>query len=92
MCAQCMAGAATIVAGTSGLRLYLVSRVWAWLTPTRLRHATRALLVTAVVASGLLVSSSSTPTTQQERPATPVRTAAPDPGAASSIPDGQVQR
>ncbi len=57
MCAQCMAGAATIVAGTSGIRLWLTARAWAWLTPSRLRHATRGLLVTAVVASGLLVNS-----------------------------------
>lgn len=76
MCAQCMAGAATIVAGTSGIRLWLTARAWAWLTPTRLRHATRGLLVIAVVASGLLVSSSgSAPapprggTLQQQTPA-----------------------
>lgn len=73
MCAQCMAGAATIVAGTSGARLYLVSRVWTWLTPTRLRHITRALLVTAVVASGLLVSGSTSTITSQDRP-TPAST------------------
>ncbi|CAB4907757.1 unannotated protein [freshwater metagenome] len=53
-----MAGAATVVAGTSGIRLWLTARAWTWLTPARLRLATRGLLVVAVVASGLLVSGS----------------------------------
>lgn len=78
MCAQCMAGAATIVAGTSGIRLWLTARAWAWLTPGRLRHATRGLLVTAVVASGLLVSSSSSAPTPPARDTLQQQTLAPN--------------
>ncbi len=67
MCVQCMAGAATIVAGTSGIRLWLTARVWTWLTPARKRHTTRGLLAVAVLASGLLVNGV---TTQPTTPAT----------------------
>jgi hypothetical protein len=92
MCAQCMAGAATIVAGTSGVRLYLVSRVWAWLTPSRLRHVTRALLVTAVLASGLLVSGSAPTTSPQDRPAMPAGAGPTTSSDARSTPDDEARR
>lgn len=85
MCAQCMAGAATIVAGTSGIRLWLTARAWAWLTPRRLRHATRGLLVTAVVASGLLVSSSSPSPASPARDTLQQQTPAPNTGPGASL-------
>jgi hypothetical protein len=54
MCAQCMAAAATTVAGATGVRAWLATRRWAWLTPRRLRRATFALLAIAVVGAGTL--------------------------------------
>ncbi len=52
MCAQCMAAAATTVAGATGIRAWLGTRRWAWLTPRRLRRTTVALLAIAIVAAG----------------------------------------
>jgi hypothetical protein len=52
MCAQCMAAAATTVAGATGVRAWLGTRRWSWLTPRRLRRMTVALLAVAVVAAG----------------------------------------
>ncbi len=57
MCAQCMAAAATTVAGATGIRAWLATRRWAWLTPRRLRRMTVALLAIAVVAAGALAGS-----------------------------------
>jgi hypothetical protein len=80
-----MAGAATIVAGTSGIRLWLTARAWAWLTPRRLRHATRGLLVTAVVASGLLVSSSGSAPAPPALGSLQQQTAAPNTGPGAAL-------
>jgi hypothetical protein len=52
MCAQCMAAAATTVAGATGVRAWLGTRRWSWLTPRRLHRMTVALLAVAVVAAG----------------------------------------
>lgn len=51
MCAQCMAVATTVAAGATGLRAWLATRGWSWLTPTRLRRATAGILVVAVMLS-----------------------------------------
>jgi len=57
MCMQCAAGAMTAGTAALGMRQWLLSRAWAWLTPRR-RHATSATLVTAgVVAAGLIGTS-----------------------------------
>jgi hypothetical protein len=53
MCAQCMASAATAVAGATGIRAWLAARGYAWVTPRRLRFMTGALLTVAVVAAGI---------------------------------------
>jgi hypothetical protein len=60
MCAQCMAGAMTAVASATGVRSWLASRRFSWLTPTRMRAATVVLLGAALLASGMLVSGSGT--------------------------------
>jgi hypothetical protein len=48
MCAQCMATATVAAAGASGVRAWLATRSWAWLTPRRMRRATIALLAVAL--------------------------------------------
>jgi hypothetical protein len=48
MCAAC---AMTAAAGATGLRTWLQSRGWAWLTRTRLKRATIAACVAAAIAS-----------------------------------------
>jgi hypothetical protein len=57
MCAQCMAAAATAAAGATGIRAWLATRGWAWLTPLRLRRATIGLLVVALGAAATLSGS-----------------------------------
>ena len=58
MCAQCMATAMTAVGAASGVRSYLGTRSFSWLTPSRLKAITIALAIAAVLASGTLVSGS----------------------------------
>jgi hypothetical protein len=58
MCSQCMATAMTAVGAASGVRAYLASRRFLWLTPRRLRAITVGLAVLAVAASATLVSGS----------------------------------
>ena len=53
MCAQCMMGAATAAAGVTGVRAWLATRGWAWLTPRRLRTATASLIVACLVGSAV---------------------------------------
>ena len=57
MCAQCMATAATAAAGVSGLRAWLATRSYGWLTPLRLQRATLALTVVGVCAAATLSGS-----------------------------------
>jgi hypothetical protein len=47
MCAQCMATAATVAAGATGLRAWLAARQFDWMTPVRLKRLTAALLTVA---------------------------------------------
>lgn len=51
MCAQCMVVATGAAATVTGTRAWLATRTWAWLTPTRLRRTTAALLVLGLAAS-----------------------------------------
>ena len=57
MCAQCMATAAAAATGATGLRAWLATRGWAWLTPPRLRRATITLLGVALGVAATLSGS-----------------------------------
>jgi hypothetical protein len=43
-----MASATVAAAGATGMRAWLATRDWAWVTPMRLRRATGALLFAAL--------------------------------------------
>ena len=58
MCVQCMMGASAAVGSASGLRSWLATRHWAWLTPQRLHRITVGLVVAALVASATVLSGS----------------------------------
>jgi len=58
MCMQCMAGAMTATAGAAGIRAWLATRAFGWLTPSRLKAITVVLVVGALLASTVLVSGS----------------------------------
>jgi hypothetical protein len=58
MCVQCMMGASAAVGSASGLRSWLATRQWAWLTPQRLHRITTGLVVGALVASATILSGS----------------------------------
>ena len=58
MCAQCMMAAATSAAAATGVRSWLATRRFAWLTPTRLRRITAVLIGGVLIASTTLVSGS----------------------------------
>jgi hypothetical protein len=58
MCVQCMMGAMTAGAGATGVRSWLATRRWAWLTPQRLHRATIVLLGGGLLAAATLVSGS----------------------------------
>jgi hypothetical protein len=58
MCMQCMAGAMTATAGATGIRAWLATRTYAWLTPQRLKAITIGLIAVALVASMVLVRGS----------------------------------
>lgn len=55
MCVQCTAGAASAVTAASGMRAFLATRSWAWLTPLALRRITAGLVAAAVVAASVLL-------------------------------------
>ena len=59
MCVQCMMGASAAVGSASGLRSWLATRHWAWLTAQRLHQITVGLIVVALVASATILSGSS---------------------------------
>lgn len=63
MCMQCMVGAMGATAGASGTRAWLATRRWSWLTPAVLKRITVGLLAMVLIASTLLIGSS-TPTGQ----------------------------
>ena len=52
-----MATASAAAAGATGLRAWLATRRWAWLTPVRLRRATIALLAIGLAVTATLSSS-----------------------------------
>ena len=54
VCAQCMATAATAAGAATGLRAWLATRGYSWLTPDRLRRMTVLLLVAAFTAAATL--------------------------------------
>jgi hypothetical protein len=56
MCAQCMMGATAALTGAAGMRAWLATRAFAWLTPRRLRAATMTLLVLGVIGSSVGLS------------------------------------
>lgn len=58
MCMQCMAGAMTATAGAAGIRAWLATRAFAWLTAKRLKAITLLLVGVALLASTLLVGGS----------------------------------
>jgi hypothetical protein len=58
MCMQCMAGAMTATAGATGIRAWLATRTYGWLTPRRLKAITIGLIAVALIASTVLVSGS----------------------------------
>ena len=51
MCAQCMAGATTAMAGATGARAFIAARYADVMTPRRLAFVTRGLLALAVLAA-----------------------------------------
>jgi hypothetical protein len=58
MCMQCMATAMTTGAAVTGVRSWLGTRNYSWLTPQRLRRTTICLFAAGLLASALLVSGS----------------------------------
>jgi hypothetical protein len=49
MCATCVSSASvTAAAGAAGLRVWLQTRTWAWLTPRRLRRITIVSMIAAL--------------------------------------------
>ena len=55
MCVQCAAGAASAATAATGMRAFLATRAWAWLTPLVLRRITAGLVGAGVVASAVLL-------------------------------------
>jgi hypothetical protein len=55
---QCMLNAMAASAGATGVRSWLGSRRFSWMTPARLKRATIALIAAALIASATLVSGS----------------------------------
>ena len=53
MCMQCAAGAMTAIGSAAGIRAWLASRGFAWLTPGRMRFATFSLIGLATVGASL---------------------------------------
>jgi hypothetical protein len=58
MCMQCMMTAMTATGTASGIRSWLQSREYSWLTPERMRRVTIALVAAALIASTTLISGS----------------------------------
>ena len=55
---QCMMGAMTSTAAATGVRAWVATREWSWLTPQLLRRVTLVLLVAAFVMSATVMSGS----------------------------------
>jgi hypothetical protein len=58
MCMQCMMTAMTSTAAASGVRSWLHTRRYEWLTPERMRRVTIGLVAAALIASATLISGS----------------------------------
>jgi hypothetical protein len=58
MCIYCMYTAMGSTAAASGIRSWLHTRRFEWLTPERMRRVTIGLVIAALVASSTLVSGS----------------------------------
>ena len=56
MCVQCMYTAMTSTAAATGLRSWLGTRRFSWLTPQRLHRITVGLVAVALLASATLIS------------------------------------
>jgi len=56
MCVQCTVGAASAATAATGMRAYLATRTWSWLTERALGRITAVLVGTGIVASGVLLS------------------------------------
>jgi len=69
MCMQCMAAVATSGAAATGIRAWLATRGFSWLTPQRLKRATICLIAAALIASSLVVTGSSGPASAASTPA-----------------------
>ena len=50
---QCMGAAMVAATGATGLRAWLATRTWTWLTAARLRRATVALIALGVVGASV---------------------------------------
>jgi hypothetical protein len=58
MCMQCMATAMTAGAGVTGIRAWLATRGFCWLTPLRLRRITVGLFAAGLLASAVVITGS----------------------------------
>jgi hypothetical protein len=58
MCMQCVATASVTVGAASGVRAWVKAKAGDWLTPSRMRAITIALLTVAVLAAGIGLSGS----------------------------------
>ena len=56
VCAQCMASAATVAAGATGLRSWLAAARYSWVTPVRLKRMTAIVMAVAVAIASVGVS------------------------------------
>lgn len=77
MCAGC---AMSAMAGASGLRAWLQTRGWSFVTPVRLRRATIAAFVVATLVSTVGLSGSTKPTPHTASSARPAAEALPGAG------------
>lgn len=53
MCVQCMMGATAAATGVTGIRAWLASKAFSWLTPHRMRLATISLIVAGLIGASV---------------------------------------
>ena len=58
----------TAAAGATGLRTWLQTRGWTWLTPKRLKRATIAAFIVATIVSSVGISGSTHPADAHHAP------------------------
>jgi len=61
VCIQCVAAAMGTTAAATGTRSYIAAKHFSWVTPRRMRRITIGLLASALLASSLIASGSSSP-------------------------------